>query len=157
MGYFIASIQNELEDAAIAELIARELPNDSSRRVWLGGQAIATKSDTFVWADGSQWNYSNFHPAEPNNHGGRAEDCLNYHYYYTSTPWNDESCSKEFYAVYRKFPLDVSSQPSLSSQPSTLSNAPSSSPGVSPSLAGGSFSIQTAVPTISKSDSKPPI
>ena len=60
---------------------------------------------TFKWVTGSNLEYNNFWPGEPNNSGGK-EDCAEMRY---SGLWNDVSCSKEQYFICEKDNEDVPS------------------------------------------------
>ncbi|KAL1023593.1 hypothetical protein UPYG_G00043280 [Umbra pygmaea] len=44
-------------------------------RIWMGGFELF-QSGKMVWTDGSQWNYENWVPGEPNNRWTNAEDCV---------------------------------------------------------------------------------
>lgn len=52
----------------------------------------------FKWVTGSNLEYNNFWPGEPNNSGGK-EDCAEMRY---SGLWNDVSCNKEQYFICEK-------------------------------------------------------
>ena len=55
-------------------------------RFWIGGNDISTE-DSWVWSDGSDWNFTNWNRGEPNN--WNKEDCLQ-----ANGIWNDVSCEK---------------------------------------------------------------
>ena len=60
---------------------------------WIGLNDIAQEGK-FVWSDGTPNNYSNFHPNEPNSHGGR-ENCVNMFDIGWDLKWNDFPCNKD--------------------------------------------------------------
>merc|ERR1712142_419035 len=68
------------------------------QHMWLGGSDKA-KDGTWVWSDGTPWDYSDWSSGQPDNHGG---DCLkgNWH----NLLWDDDACSKEYlFLCMKKF------------------------------------------------------
>jgi len=59
-----------------------------AEEVWIGLDDESTEG-TYVWADGSSLEYTNWASGEPNDWQG-SEDCVGM---YTSGEWNDYSCS----------------------------------------------------------------
>jgi len=55
--------------------------------IWLGGSDL-NEEGSWVWTDGSQWDFSAWHTEEPNN-AGEGEDCL----VHRGEDWNDNGCS----------------------------------------------------------------
>ena len=68
----------------------------STEKWWFGFNDRATEG-TWVWDDGSDVTYTNWHSGEPNDSGG-DEDCGQFNRY-TDTTWNDEPCSSKFYFI----------------------------------------------------------
>ena len=42
---------------------------------WIGGSDIDT-GRSFVWTDGSPFNYTNYEPGQPNDSGVGGQDCI---------------------------------------------------------------------------------
>ena len=64
-------------------------------RTWIGGNDI-DKEGTWIWTDGSPFDFTFWHPSEPNNYGN--EDCLHLSRGSWLTVqiggrWNDRPCS----------------------------------------------------------------
>ena len=97
MGWSDAQSRCEQEGSHLASVLSPEenqflVDLDTSEgSVWLGGNDIATEG-TWVWTDGLAWNYQNWYPSNPSNHGSN-EHCA--HIYFTKDDglWNDIHCS----------------------------------------------------------------
>ncbi|XP_069468591.1 C-type lectin mannose-binding isoform-like [Ambystoma mexicanum] len=65
---------------------------------WIGGLYLH-QGKTFIWSDGSEFNYQNWSPGEPNN-CGRNEFCMEI---YGNGKWNDLACNRAraFICEYR--------------------------------------------------------
>jgi versican core protein len=61
--------------------------------VWIGANDLDTEG-TFVWTDGSAWDFEAWKAGEPNNHGG-GEDCTDFGYG-GETLWNDLPCNRKW-------------------------------------------------------------
>ncbi|XP_065149408.1 ladderlectin-like [Paramisgurnus dabryanus] len=61
-----------------------------STRTWIGGHDGEIDGQ-WLWADGSQFDFTSWCPTEPNNNGGKPEDCMEINFT-TNRCWNDESC-----------------------------------------------------------------
>ena len=48
------------------------------------------KEGTYVWSDGTPWDYSNWNPGQPNNSGN--EDCFVTNFRGNGLLWNDNPC-----------------------------------------------------------------
>jgi len=57
--------------------------------IWLGGTDIASEG-SWVWDDGSEWEYTNWQQGE--GYGGKVENCMILFSYYNT--WYDTSCSE---------------------------------------------------------------
>ena len=60
---------------------------------WIGGNSINRKEFDFVWFDGSEWDYTNWSPGEPNNWGSTDEECVEMR---PDGKWNDNACTRKF-------------------------------------------------------------
>ncbi|XP_078497493.1 lectin-like [Lissotriton helveticus] len=87
----LASIHSEGENDIIKEITFKI--TNSYPVIWVGG-SDCYKDRSFMWTDGSQWDYLNWRSGEPNNNGGR-EACLNFNFA-TEGLWNDEHCEQKF-------------------------------------------------------------
>ena len=68
------------------------------QHMWLGGSDKA-KEGTWVWSDGTPWDYSDWSSGQPDNHG---QHCLkgNWH----NLLWDDDACTKEYlFLCMKKF------------------------------------------------------
>ena len=70
--------------------------SDHGLYVWVGGQRLdpLDKDSHFVWKTDNSFTrliYTNWHPEEPNNHGG-LESCINMWPYEGNNTWNDQRC-----------------------------------------------------------------
>ena len=86
-GAHLASIHSDEEMTFISTL---QFPA-AVMNVWIGGHRVG---NAFVWNDGSDFNYGNWHPNEPNDSGGR-EDCVEFFHYpgkQNNYKWNDIPC-----------------------------------------------------------------
>jgi hypothetical protein len=67
MGGHLASITNGIENEQITKI-------SGGAPVWIGGirkgSGNGPGADHWYWDDGRPWSYTNWHPGEPNNHGG---------------------------------------------------------------------------------------
>ncbi|KAI2660765.1 C-type lectin [Labeo rohita] len=62
--------------------------NGGRTRAWLGGRRIVG-TNTFIWSDGTWWNYYGWARGEPNNINGR-ENCVEM---WHNLVFNDEACT----------------------------------------------------------------
>jgi hypothetical protein len=62
---------------------------------WIGANDLASEG-TWVWSDGTPWDYSNWLPGEPN--GWTGENCG---HFWDGPGWNDHSCDLMLGAVCR--------------------------------------------------------
>ena len=73
---------------------------------WLGGRRDPGNRDTWVWSDGTPWDYTNWVQGQPDNTAG-VEDCA--HMWESGHlplaerhKWNDRPCSHERTFVCKK-------------------------------------------------------
>ncbi|MBN3292761.1 LADD protein, partial [Polypterus senegalus] len=72
LGGNLASVHSSSDNQFITSLIrSRDSHNPTS---WLGGSNSELTS-SWLWTDGSDWDFANWNPGEPNNVGG-TEHCL---------------------------------------------------------------------------------
>ncbi|XP_028447819.1 galactose-specific lectin nattectin-like [Perca flavescens] len=91
----LASIHSAEEHKFIRDFINQvSVTNTFS---WIGG-TDAVKEGTWLWSDGSKFDFINFNAGEPNN--GAAENCLLI--YFGVTGWYDGSCTSQFSFVCSK-------------------------------------------------------
>ncbi|KAA8578956.1 hypothetical protein FQN60_006048 [Etheostoma spectabile] len=85
----LASIHSEEEQVFLKDYIKREY--GSYPRTWIGG-FDAVKEDTWMWTDGSKFNFKSWNRGEPNNNAG-GENCLVMNWY--EGQWNDWACTNQ--------------------------------------------------------------
>jgi hypothetical protein len=83
-GGHLTSIHSPEENQFLATLS----PQNSI--VMIGGNDLETEG-TFVWTDGSDWDYQNWRPGQPSNAGG-VEHCAEMGWG-GETLWNDQPCN----------------------------------------------------------------
>ncbi|XP_014835616.1 PREDICTED: ladderlectin-like, partial [Poecilia mexicana] len=57
---------------------------------WIGG-SDAQEDNNWFWIDGTPFLYTNWCPGEPNNYGGRKQDCLQINFG-DHKCWDDVQC-----------------------------------------------------------------
>eukprot|EP00900_Chrysochromulina_parva_P013190 jgi/Chrpa1/21872/Chrysochromulina_OHIO_Genome00026121-RA len=80
----LASIHSAEENAAVWAVVPR------STALWLGATDAASEG-TWVWIDGTPFDFSNWYPGEPNNSGGN-EDCALLWSGLNNSEWADDTC-----------------------------------------------------------------
>lgn len=90
-GAHLASVQSAEEQ--------RFVQDNFPQNIWLGGNDRG-KEGTWTWSDGASWDYSDWGPGNPDNHGA-GQDCLlgNWH---NDLQWDDEGCYKNFLFLCKK-------------------------------------------------------
>ena len=81
----LASIHSEAENAAAYAVT-------SGRRAYIALNDRANEG-SFVWADGTPFDFSRWGAGEPNSFGATDEDCAGFHTYFRDGGWNDFPCS----------------------------------------------------------------
>ncbi|XP_035859909.1 galactose-specific lectin nattectin-like isoform X3 [Sander lucioperca] len=84
----LASIHSDTEHAFLKAFIFQE--TGTQRTSWIGG-TDAVKEGTWLWSDGSKFNYKSWNAGEPNNAGG--ENCLAMNW--GAANWNDWACTNQ--------------------------------------------------------------
>ncbi|XP_073670710.1 ladderlectin-like [Paramisgurnus dabryanus] len=79
----LASVRNTVDNNFLLSLVSADT------QAWIGGHDGEIEGQ-WLWSDGSQFDFSNWCPKEPNNKGG-TEHCLEINHT-TNRCWNDESC-----------------------------------------------------------------
>ncbi|XP_069468593.1 C-type lectin BfL-2-like [Ambystoma mexicanum] len=80
-GGHLASIHTRQQNSQVLGMLR-------GKKAWIGGLS-AHQDKTFLWSDGSPFNFQNWAPGEPNNIGGK-EFCIEM---YPSGLWNDVPCN----------------------------------------------------------------
>ncbi|XP_051787822.1 lectin-like isoform X3 [Erpetoichthys calabaricus] len=97
LGGNLASVHSSIANQFITSLIrSRDSSGPSS---WLGG-SNCVRTSSWLWTDGSQWDFTNWNPFEPNNVGGN-EKCFNTNFM-VQGGWNDIDCSNQYPFVCMK-------------------------------------------------------
>ncbi|XP_078118846.1 galactose-specific lectin nattectin-like isoform X1 [Sander vitreus] len=88
----LASIQSAEEHAFLKDFINQV--TGTQRTSWIGG-TDAVKEGTWLWTDGSKFNYKTWNAGEPNGSGG--ENCLtmNWGGALSTANWNDWACTNQ--------------------------------------------------------------
>ncbi|XP_028449607.1 galactose-specific lectin nattectin-like isoform X2 [Perca flavescens] len=84
----LASIHSAEEHTFIRNYIKEVIGTD--KYTWIGG-SDAVKEGTWMWTDGSKFNYKSWGVGEP-NHAGGAENCLVINWG-GGNNWNDWACT----------------------------------------------------------------
>ncbi|XP_034741178.1 galactose-specific lectin nattectin-like isoform X1 [Etheostoma cragini] len=87
----LASIHSAAEHAFVKDFIRRV--SGTQNPSWIGG-TDAVKEGTWMWSDGSAFNYKNWSAREPNNING-GEHCLMMNWP-PGENWNDSICTGQF-------------------------------------------------------------
>ncbi|XP_041103278.1 lactose-binding lectin l-2-like [Polyodon spathula] len=90
LGGNLASVHSDDDNQFIQDLIKSNEKKVSL--TWLGG-SDCFKEGSWVWTDGSKWDYSHWNKNEPNNQG--VENCLHTNWG-GSGGWNDYSCTAQY-------------------------------------------------------------
>ncbi|KAK7933327.1 hypothetical protein WMY93_004223 [Mugilogobius chulae] len=85
LGANLASIHSAEEDDFILDMIQKA--TGARNRTWIGG-SDAAKEGTWLWSDGSVWDYTAWHDGEPNNVENK-EHSLMVNWHTTPKFWND--------------------------------------------------------------------
>ncbi|KAL7850812.1 hypothetical protein AOLI_G00211680 [Acnodon oligacanthus] len=80
----LASVHDEGEDGFIKRLIHTQ--SNNNQPTWLGGYNSRTAHERWYWTDGSEFDFADWFPGEPNGSG----HCLQTNYY---GAWDDLVCS----------------------------------------------------------------
>ena len=83
-GAHLASIHS-VEDQ---KFVQTNFPQD----IWLGGNDLA-KEGTWVWSDGTPWDYSDWSSGQPDN-GGSNQDCLKGNW--RNLQWDDDFVHEKY-------------------------------------------------------------
>lgn len=95
-GHHLASIHSAEENAAVLSLCPGE-PGISN--CWTGLNCIDGDNFEWTWSDGTDFDYDNWYPNEPNNEMNPTnEDCVEM---YLSGPWNNKECKYLNYPICR--------------------------------------------------------
>merc|ERR1719369_2479292 len=81
-GAHLASVHSPEEQAFIVD--------NFPKNIWLGGTDISQEG-TWDWTDGTPFDYSDWYPGEPNDHGIN-QDCL---WERKEHKWDDNTCEQE--------------------------------------------------------------
>uniref|UniRef100_A0A3P9LJ67 C-type lectin domain-containing protein n=1 Tax=Oryzias latipes TaxID=8090 RepID=A0A3P9LJ67_ORYLA len=87
IGANLASVKNSLENTKLLSLINQQKANYTP--TWIGG-SDAQKNGVWFWSDGSNYQYTNWCPNEPNNHNGQQK-CLQMNFS-DRRCWDDAEC-----------------------------------------------------------------
>ncbi|KAK5973178.1 Lectin protein type II [Trichostrongylus colubriformis] len=99
-GAKLASIKNKEINDFIWDL-AKSFPDGTGpeSQIWIGGKKLW---GSWMWIDGTEWDYLNWSPGEPNNAEGR-EDCLQIlAHSRLNGKWNDYFCDRKLAFVCQK-------------------------------------------------------
>ncbi|XP_051787828.1 lectin-like isoform X7 [Erpetoichthys calabaricus] len=97
LGGNLASVHSSGANHFITSLIKRSDSHEPT--TWLGG-SNCVRTSSWLWTDGSQWDFTNWNPFEPNNVGGN-EKCFNTNFM-VQGGWNDIDCSNQYPFVCMK-------------------------------------------------------
>ncbi|XP_011485494.1 galactose-specific lectin nattectin isoform X1 [Oryzias latipes] len=100
IGANLASVRNRFENYKLLRLIKKKQGRFTP--TWIGGSDAQTNGVWF-WSDGSNYQYTNWCPNEPNNYHGR-QHCLQMNFSYRRC-WDDVECweRRPFICVKRRW------------------------------------------------------
>ncbi len=98
-GYHLVSVATAAENDWVDDTA-----DTYSTQKWWFGLTDAAQEGVWVWDDGSDLVYSNWHAGEPNDAGG-GEDCVQFNRFHPDRTWNDEPCSSSFRFICENAPL----------------------------------------------------
>ncbi|XP_065107450.1 ladderlectin-like [Paramisgurnus dabryanus] len=81
----LASVRSAVQNDFLLSLVP------TGRRAWIGGQDGEVDGQ-WLWTDGSQFDFTNWCPKEPNNYQGVPENCLEISWN-GQRCWNDQPCT----------------------------------------------------------------
>ncbi|XP_038054245.1 alpha-N-acetylgalactosamine-specific lectin-like [Patiria miniata] len=90
----LASIHNSEENDFLIQMWSSSLVPNENRVgdcVWIGHNDHANEG-SFTWSDGTGVDYTGWRTNEPNNYGGRGEDCGSFYRTTEHVGWNDYRC-----------------------------------------------------------------
>ncbi|XP_028447978.1 galactose-specific lectin nattectin-like [Perca flavescens] len=87
IGGNLASIHSAEENTFLRDFINQV--TGTYKNAWIGG-SDTVQEGTWMWTDGSKFNYKIFNAGQPDNAGG-AENCLEMNFEVKN--WNDRTCS----------------------------------------------------------------
>ncbi|XP_028446708.1 galactose-specific lectin nattectin-like [Perca flavescens] len=85
----LASIHSDAEHKFLKDFIIQV--SGTQKTSWIGG-TDAVKEGTWMWSDGSKFDYKSWNAGEPNNLGG--ENCLTMNWPGANN-WNDWACTNQ--------------------------------------------------------------
>ncbi|XP_039662058.1 galactose-specific lectin nattectin-like [Perca fluviatilis] len=85
----LASLHSDAEHKFVKDIIFKV--TNTQKTCWIGG-FDAVKEGTWMWTDGSKFDYKIWNAGEPNNYGG-AENCLTMNW--DGANWNDLACTNQ--------------------------------------------------------------
>ena len=88
-GAHLASIHSREEQKFVEDNFP---PTAKNPHIWLGG-SDTNEEGSWVWTDGSSWDYTSWTENEPNNNHATGENCLLGHW---GDGWNDINCDYSF-------------------------------------------------------------
>jgi len=92
----LASFQNKQEESAVAKLI----PYGDLKQYWIG-LTERGRDGMWTWTDGTEYEYDNWRPGEPNNYVGRDEDCAMINLWGLKQ-WFDSSCASSLHYICQR-------------------------------------------------------
>ncbi|XP_078542298.1 lectin-like [Lissotriton helveticus] len=93
-GAHLASVHSQTEDSYIQQLVFNSVKRNPE--IWIGA-SDKNQNKTFLWTDGSPWDFQAWHQGQPSNSGGQ-ESCLQFNFVTLRSSkepglWNDVSCT----------------------------------------------------------------
>ncbi|XP_057683835.1 galactose-specific lectin nattectin-like [Corythoichthys intestinalis] len=93
----LMSILDRKEHVLALELIHEALGVTTFRDdTWIGGHDGVAEG-TFIWTDGSPYDFTMFENGQPDNFGSAGEDCLEIDG--ATKEWNDDNCNDENFFI----------------------------------------------------------
>ena len=95
----LVSVLSEDESNFIIDSIDLVIRN-TTKCIWTGGKKMYD-SNTWVWDDGSVYDYTNWNPGEPSNWGPENPQCICY--WRGGYRWNDRPCTSWYEFICKKW------------------------------------------------------
>jgi len=92
----LVSFQNKAEEDRVTKLIA----TNDVRLYWIG-LTERGREGNWTWTDDTEYQYNNWKAGEPNNYGGRDEDCAMINLWGVRQ-WFDASCDSSLYYICKR-------------------------------------------------------
>jgi len=92
-GYVLAAIHNQADWLDVLDIVTK----NGFNYYWIGGKRKSPGSDTWVWSDGSPWDFTKWRPGQPDSKSN-SENCVEV--FNANNLWFDYYCNDVIPAIY---------------------------------------------------------